>query len=108
MVPARTVVVLLLTLAPVASIQLRGEKEDECSEREKKKYEIMFCKSATCTTCCDTWCKDTCQSLKDSMDSDECACDKDPEAFTEESYCTDKAEKYHDDHKDDVFEEQMA
>merc|ERR1719443_1061249 len=103
-----TITALGLVTPLAGEVNLRLQREGDCNPREKKKYEIMFCKSMTCTVCCDIWCKDTCAGLKDAMDSDDCKCDKDPEAFTSDTFCKEQAEKYHEDHKDDVFEEQMA
>merc|ERR1719473_823864 len=94
--------ILLVLLAPYAMA------EDKCNSREKKKYEIMYCKSGTCTECCDSWCTSMCENLKASMENEECECDEPPEAFTSDSYCDDKADKFHEDHKKDDFEVKMG
>merc|ERR1719191_42451 len=92
---------LLVLLAPHAMAS-------ECNSREKKKYEIMYCKSGTCTECCDSWCKSMCENLKASMENEECTCDTPPEAFTSDTYCDDKADDFHEKHKKDPFEAKMA
>merc|ERR1719191_2580056 len=92
---------LLVLLAPHAMAS-------ECNSREKKKYEIMYCKSGTCTECCDSWCKSMCENLKASMENEECECDTPPEAFTSDTYCDDKAKDFHEKHKKDPFEAKMA
>merc|ERR1719473_1985876 len=79
----------------VVSASAKGD----CSDVQKEKYDIMFCKSGTCTTCCDAWCKSTCENLESSMKEDGCECEEKPEAFSKEDYCKDKA---------DAFEAKMA
>merc|ERR1719263_1596696 len=98
----------MMQLVAVACILALASAGDECNEREKKKYEIMYCTSGTYTECCDSWCKSMCENLKASMENEECECDEPPEAFTSDSYCDDKADKFHEDHKKDDFETKMA
>merc|ERR1719217_1978821 len=101
---------LLLALAPrgTAAGNSTSAGTSERSEVQKEKFDIMYCKSGTCTVCCDHWCKDTCEGLKTEMEEAGCSCDTDPEAFTSESFCEEKETEFNEKYKDDPFEAKMA
>jgi len=98
--------VVLLAVGSDAVFLRKGDKK--CSDNEQAKHDAIYCKSGTCTECCDLWCKDTCDASKEAMEADGCKCAGPPAAHVKASFCEDKAKKYKADHKDDKWETQMG
>jgi len=81
-----------------------------CSSNDLKKHNAMYCTSATCTTCCDAWCKKTCDGYKTAMDDAGCKCPAAaPAAHSSAAFCTTQASDFKkNNEKYDTWEEQMG
>eukprot|EP00747_Dinoflagellata_sp_TGD_P135805 gnl/TRDRNA2_/TRDRNA2_175488_c13_seq1.p2 gnl/TRDRNA2_/TRDRNA2_175488_c13~~gnl/TRDRNA2_/TRDRNA2_175488_c13_seq1.p2 ORF type:complete len:149 (-),score=56.21 gnl/TRDRNA2_/TRDRNA2_175488_c13_seq1:137-583(-) len=102
-------VLLALMVADAALLRHEAKKGDKkCSSLQEEKHKTMYCTSFTCTECCDTWCKETCDDLKDAMEEDGCECEEDPEAHKKKSFCKDMKKDFKKDHKDDTFKMQFG
>ena len=85
-----------------------GGEEKSCSGTVKKEHTLVYCKSYMCTECCDHWCKEECDNLKEAMEEASCSCEEEPKAHSDKSYCKTEEDDFEKEHKDLTWEEQQA
>ena len=82
--------------------------ENECSGIVKDEHTLVYCKSYMCSECCDHWCKEECDNLKEAMEEASCSCEEEPKAHSDKSYCKTQDEEFEKEHEDLTWGEQQA